>query len=76
MEILIQDECICNAYIKQVIEDVFVEFPALHLAVIVPTELVPSVHTAHVLIVGDNGFWARNGDASTILLMSEHCASC
>ena len=56
-EVLVQDECISDAYIKQEVEDILVEFPTLHLEVVVAAELVPSVHTTHVLVVTDDGFW-------------------
>ena len=71
-----EDECICNADVKQEIEDVLIEFSTLHLAVIISTDLVSSVHATHVAVVDYDGFRTRDRDASAILLASEDCTCC
>ena len=60
MEILVEDDCICNTDVKQEVEDILIEFPTLHLAVIVSTELVTSVHATHVVVVDYDGFRTRD----------------
>lgn len=52
-----QNESVCNGHIEQEVEHIAVELPKLCAAAIIASELVPSVNTAHVLVVRDYGRW-------------------
>ena len=48
-------------YIEQEVSYVFIELPALHPDVVIPSQLVSSVHTSHVFVVGDHSCRAAKG---------------
>ena len=55
-------ECtrVCNCHIKQEVKDVL-KFSALCPAAVIPTQLIISIDTTHVLIVQNDGFRTRDG---------------
>ena len=70
----IQNEGIGDGYIEQEVCYVFIELPALHPDVVIPSQLVSSVHTSHVFVVGDHSCRAVKGLPCAILCPSQDCA--
>ena len=56
-EMLTQNESIRYGHIEQKVEHITVELLRLCAAAVIASELVPSVNTAHELVVGDYGRW-------------------
>ncbi len=51
------NETICNGYVKQKINAVFVKFLAFHSNMIVSMILISYVHSSHIFIVFNTGRW-------------------
>ena len=61
-----------NCHIKKKQQYIFIKFPAFRSAAVVPTQLVPTVHSTHKPIVEDDTCWARHFyDASVPLLPAD-----
>ena len=68
--------CVCDAYINQEPKDVFVVLHGLHAHnMIVLSQLVPFVHTSHVLIVEIDWSWARDVNSAAIFLFPRYHSS-
>ena len=74
--VLVEDVGVGNCHGKQEIINIFIEFPALCAAAVVSTQLVTPIHSSHVGVILDDGFWGRDRDSGAIPLSSEYSASC
>ena len=70
-EVLLENISICNCHVEKE-EDVFVELSTLGSTGVVPTKLVSTIHTPHVLIVQEDRLRAMNRSTGVVLLSSEH----
>ena len=70
-EVLLENISICNCHVEKE-EDVFVELSTLGSTGVVPTKLVSTIHTPHVLIVQENRLRATNRSTGVVLLSSEN----
>ena len=71
-EVLLENISICNCHVEKEEGDVFVELSTLGSTGVVPTKLVSTIHTPHVLIVQEDRLRATNRSTGVVLLSSEN----
>ena len=68
--ILLEDESVGDGNIEEEMENVLVKLPASSSTTIVPSHLITTIYTTHVLVVANDGRWACHFYLTTILLPS------
>ena len=71
-EVLLENVRISDCHVKKEKRDIFVELSTLCSTGVVPTKLVSTIHTPHVLVVQNDGLRAMNRSTCVVLLSPEN----
>ena len=67
-EVLLENVRISDCNVKKEKRDIFVEHSTLCSTGVVPTKLVSTIHTPHVLVVQNDGLREMNRSTGVVLL--------